>query len=56
MLNFMKILLVGTDLLDADGRTDGRTDMTQLIVNFWNYYTVVPVYNYYVNLYRTTQQ
>jgi hypothetical protein len=35
--NFMKISPVGAELLNADGRTDGRTDMTKLIVAFRNF-------------------
>jgi hypothetical protein len=43
--NFMKILLVGTDLFhvdrrmnaETDGWTDGQTDMTKLIVAIRNY-------------------
>jgi hypothetical protein len=31
---FMKIYLVGAELFHADGRKDGRTDMTKLIVAF----------------------
>jgi hypothetical protein len=30
----MKIRSVGTDLFHADGRTNGQTDMTELIVAF----------------------
>jgi len=30
----MKICLVGAELFHAEGQTDGRTDMTQLIVVF----------------------
>ena len=39
----MKIRPVGAELFHADGRTDGRTDMTKLIVAFHNFaytYTV----------------
>jgi hypothetical protein len=32
--NFMKIRPVGTELSHADRITDGRTDMTKLIVSF----------------------
>jgi hypothetical protein len=34
--NLMKIRPVGADLFHADGRTDGRTDMTKLIIGFRN--------------------
>jgi hypothetical protein len=34
MSNFMKILLLGADLIHADGQTDRQTDMTKLIVAF----------------------
>ena len=33
----MKIRLVGAELFHADGRTDGRLDMTELIVAFRNF-------------------
>jgi len=33
-LNFMKIRLVGAQLFHADKRTDGRADITKLIVAF----------------------
>jgi hypothetical protein len=33
----MEILPVGAELLHADGRTDGQTDMTRLIVAFRNF-------------------
>jgi len=33
----MKIRPVGGDLFHADGRTNGRTDMTKLIVAFRNF-------------------
>jgi len=32
--NFMEIHLVGAELLHADGRTDGQTDITKVIVRF----------------------
>jgi hypothetical protein len=32
----MKIFLVGAVLFHADGRTDGPSDMTKLIVDFGN--------------------
>ena len=32
--NFMKIISVGAELFHEDTRTDGRTDMTKLIVAF----------------------
>jgi hypothetical protein len=35
--NFMKIRPVGAELFHADGRTDGRTEMTKLIVAFRNF-------------------
>jgi len=34
--NLMEICRVGAELFDAGGRTDGRTDMTKLIVAFHN--------------------
>jgi hypothetical protein len=40
MSNFMKILLVGAELFRANGRTDGRTDVTKLIVSFRNFASV----------------
>ena len=33
----MNIRPVGAELFHADGRTDGRTDMTKLIVAFRNF-------------------
>ena len=33
----MKIRSVGAELLDANGRTDGQTDMTKLILAFLNF-------------------
>jgi hypothetical protein len=33
----MKIPPVGAEMFDADGRTDGWTDMTKLIVAFRNF-------------------
>jgi len=33
----MKIRLVGAELFHADGRTDGQTDMTKIIVAFRNF-------------------
>ena len=33
----MKIRLVGVDLLHANGRTDGQTDMKKLTVAFRNF-------------------
>jgi Fe-S-cluster formation regulator IscX/YfhJ len=33
----MKILAVGEELFQVDGRTDGQTDMTKLIVAFHNF-------------------
>jgi len=35
--NNIKICPVGAELIRADGRTDGRTDMTKLIVAFRNF-------------------
>ena len=35
--NFMKIRPVGAELFYADGRADGQTDMTKLIVDFRNF-------------------
>ena len=35
--NSMKICQVGAELFHADRRTDGRTDMTKLIVVFRNF-------------------
>jgi len=35
--NFMKICPVGAELFQADGRRDGQTDMTMLIVAFRNF-------------------
>jgi hypothetical protein len=37
ILNFTKIRLVEVDLFHTDGRTDGRTDMTKVIVGFRNF-------------------
>jgi hypothetical protein len=37
MSNFLKIRPEGAELLHVDGRTDGRTDMTQLIFAFRNF-------------------
>jgi len=37
----MKIRLEGDELFYADGQTDGRMDMTKLIVNFRNF-TIAP--------------
>jgi len=39
ILNFMKIRPVGAELFLAKGRTDGRMDMTKLIVAFRNFET-----------------
>jgi len=36
MSNLFKICRVGAELFHADGRTDGHTDMTKLIVTFRN--------------------
>ena len=33
----IKVRLVGAELFDADGRTDGKTDMTQPMVTFGNF-------------------
>jgi len=33
----MKILPVGAELFHVDGRTDGRTAMTELTVVFYNF-------------------
>ena len=35
--NFMKIRPMGAELFNADGRTDGHTDMTKLIDVFRNF-------------------
>ena len=35
--NIMKIRPMGAELFHADRRTDGQTDMTQLIVTFRNF-------------------
>jgi hypothetical protein len=35
--NVTKVRLEGAELLHADGRTDGQTDMTKLIVAFRNF-------------------
>ena len=40
---FLKICPVGAELFHADRRTDGRTDMTKLIVAF-RYFANVPNY------------
>ena len=39
ILNFIKILPVEAKLFHADRETDGRTDMTKLIVDFPNFVT-----------------
>jgi len=36
-INFMKIHSVRGELFHADGRADGSTDMTKLIVTFRNF-------------------
>ena len=36
----MKILSLGVELFDVDRQTDGRTDMTKLIVAFPNFASV----------------
>jgi len=36
-MNFMKICLVGAELLHEDGRTDGPTHMTKLMVASSNF-------------------
>ena len=36
-MNFMKVLPVGVELFHADGRTEGQTYMTKLIVAFRNF-------------------
>jgi hypothetical protein len=41
----MKIRPVRTDLFRVDGRTDGQTDMTKLIVAFRNFATAAKNYN-----------
>ena len=41
----MKILPAGAELLYADGRMDGRTDMTKLIVSFRNFANVPETIN-----------
>jgi hypothetical protein len=33
----MKLLSVGAELFQEDGRTDGRTNMTKLVVPFRNF-------------------
>jgi hypothetical protein len=40
-INFMKIRRVGAEFFSADGWTDGRTDMTKLIVAFRNFSNAV---------------
>jgi hypothetical protein len=35
--NLMKIRLVGAELFNVDGRTDGQTDITKLISAFCNF-------------------
>jgi hypothetical protein len=37
MSNFMKMRPVAAELFHADGRTDGRTDMAELIIPFRNF-------------------
>jgi hypothetical protein len=37
ILNVMLIGAVGAELFSADGRTDGRKDMTKIIVTFRNF-------------------
>jgi hypothetical protein len=39
-LNFMKIRPLGAELFHAEGRTDGPTDMTKLMVPFRNFVSV----------------
>jgi len=49
----MKIRVVGAELFRADGRTDGQTDTTKLMVAFRNFFqtacvnisNVIEVYN-----------
>jgi hypothetical protein len=48
--NVYKVRPMGAAFFDADGRTDGRTAMTNLIVNFWKsaeslkFFTLLHVY------------
>jgi len=37
MSNFMKILSVGVEFFHDDKRTDGKTDVTKLILAFSNF-------------------
>jgi hypothetical protein len=37
MSNFLKIRLLGVELFHVDGRTNGQTDMTKLLVAFRNF-------------------
>jgi hypothetical protein len=43
----MKIRPVGAELFRADGETDGRTDMTKLIVAFRNFENAPKTYYEY---------
>jgi len=41
----MNIRFVGSELIYADGRTDGRTTMTKLLVAFRNFARGAPEHN-----------
>jgi len=55
--NFTKIRPVGAELSPADGETDGRTDMTKLIVAFRNFANaLITYYEYKLHIHRIVRQ
>jgi len=46
----MKILLTGAELFHADRQTDGRTDMTKLIIIFRNFANASKIHSSLLNL------
>jgi len=44
---FIKIHPAGAELFHVDGRTDGRTDMTKLIVAFRNFAKAPEIVDYH---------